>query len=320
MKCGESRIQNPEFRMEETASAPRSYSDFCLLTSDSCLLTRLFWILNSGFWILFLAITARAQSPARYARPPDTRPPLLRDVSIDQRLGEQVPLDLVFRDEGGQRVALRDYFRGKPVILSLVYYACPMLCSQVLSGLASSLDILSFDAGKEFVVVTVSFDPRNTPAQAAEKKEIALRRYRRPGAAGGWHFLTGDKNAIDALTQSVGFRYAYDAEKDQFAHASGIVLVTPKGRLARYFYGIEYAPRDVRLGLIEAADNKIGSAVDKLLLYCYRYDPATGKYGAAVMNMVRLGGALTIIGLAALIIMLKRRDAGSARRLAGGRN
>jgi protein SCO1/2 len=279
----------------------------------------LFWILNSGFWIPLFVLPAYSQTAATgKVNPPDTRPPLIRSVSIDQRLGGQVPLDLVFHDEAGQRVTLGNYFQGKPVVLSLVYYGCPMLCSQVLNGLTSSLGVLSFDAGREFEVVTVSFDPRETPSQAAAKKETVMLRYKRPGASKGWHFLTGDQNSIASLAQSVGFRYAYDTDKNQYAHASGIMVLTPKGKLARYFYGIDYAPRDVRLGLIEAAENRIGSPVDKLLLYCYHYDPATGKYGAVVMNVVRLGGALTLFGLVALILLLKRRDAGPARRAAGG--
>jgi len=222
-----------------------------------------------------------------------------------------LPLDLTFRDEHGKTVRLGDYFNRKPIILALVYYKCPLLCNQVLTGLASSLGVLSFDVGKEFDVVTVSFDQRETPDVAAAKKEKYIERYDREGAAAGWHFLTGDQAAIEALTRAVGFRYEFDPETGQFAHASGIQVLTSEGKLARYFYGIEYAPRDVRLGLIEASENKIGSPVDQLLLYCYHYDPATGKYGAVVMNMVRVGGVITLVCLIAMMLLLKRRNSGT---------
>ncbi|MBC7910027.1 MAG: SCO family protein [Pyrinomonadaceae bacterium] len=232
-------------------------------------------------------------------------PKALNNVGIDQKLGEQVPLDLMFRDEAGREVRLSEYFnQGRPVIISLVYYECPMLCNQVLNGLAGSLKTLSFDVGKEFDVVTVSFDARETPQLAAAKKDSYMARYNRAGAEKGWHFLTGDEKNINALTQAVGFRYAYDETTNQFAHASGIMLATPEGKLARYFYGIEYAPKDMRLSIVEASANKVGSPVDALMLYCFHYDPATGKYGLAIMNVVRLGGILTVLGIIALLIAL----------------
>jgi protein SCO1/2 len=235
-------------------------------------------------------------------------PKALDNVGIDQKLGEQVPLDLMFRDEGGREVRLGEYFnQGRPVIISLVYYECPMLCNQVLNGLAGSLKTLSFDVGKEFDVVTVSFDARETPQLAAAKKASYMARYGRAGAEKGWHFLTGDQKNINALTQAVGFRYAYDESTNQFAHASGIMLATPEGKLARYFYGIEYAPKDMRLSIVEASANKVGSPVDTLMLYCFHYDPATGKYGLAIMNVVRLSGILTVFGIVALLIVLRRR-------------
>ncbi|HWQ34672.1 MAG TPA: cytochrome c oxidase subunit II [Blastocatellia bacterium] len=233
------------------------------------------------------------------------RPQLLRRVGIEQRLNAQVPLDLVFRDEEGRSVHLGDYFNGKPVVLSLAYYKCPMLCTQVLNGLTGSLKTLAFDIGDQYNVITVSFNPRDSSNLAAAKKEAYLLRYNRPGAERGWHFLTGDETSIKALTDAVGFHYAYDEKLDQYAHASGILLLTPQGRVARYFYGIEYKPLDLRLGLIEAAQNKIGSPVDQLLLFCYHYDPATGKYGPVVMNMLRLGGIITVVVLAALILLLR---------------
>jgi protein SCO1/2 len=246
-------------------------------------------------------------------------PPALQKVSFEQRLNEQVPLDLKFRDETGREVRLADYFReGRPVILSLVFYECPMLCNQVLNGLVSSIKTLSFNAGKEFEVLTVSFDPREGPELARAKKEAYMLRYQRPGTEDGWQFLTGDPAAIEALTRAVGFHYYYDTATNQFAHASGVVLLTPDGKISRYFYGIDYSARDLRLGLVEASANKIGSPVDQLLLYCYHYDPATGKYGPVVMNIMRIGGILTLLGIASLILLLRRRGGDASARLSQG--
>jgi protein SCO1/2 len=246
-------------------------------------------------------------------------PPALQKVSLEQRLNEQVPLDLVFRDETGREVKLAEYFqKGRPVILSLVFYECPMLCNQVLNGLVSSIKTLSFNAGQEFEVLTVSFDAREGPELARAKKESYMVRYQRPGTENGWHFLTGSQSSIDALTKAVGFNYFYDEQTKQFAHASGIIVLTPEGKIARYFYGIDYAPRDLRFGLIEASANKIGSPVDKLLLYCYHYDPSTGKYGAAVMNIMRIGGILTLVAIASLILLLRRKGIMGARLSEGG--
>jgi len=238
----------------------------------------------------------------------DARPPLLRSVGIDQRLDAQLPLDLALRDETGRIVPLREYLGRKPVILTLVYYRCPMLCTQVLNGLVASLKVLPFDVGNQFDVLTVSFDPRETPALAAAKKAATLERYPRPGAAQGWHFLTGDETSLARLTAAVGFRYAYDPALGQYAHASAIVVLTPEGRISRYFYGVEYSPRDLRLGLVEASANRIGSPIDQVLLFCYHYDPATGKYGALVMNLVRAGGAVTVLVLGTLLVLMRRRD------------
>ena len=261
----------------------------------------------SGTCLLLLALVS-ARPIASQTPPASTLPPLLRQVSFDPQLNAAVPLDLTFHDEAGRAVRLQDYFVGGPVILALVYYGCPMLCNQVLQDLSSSLRVLSFDPGKQFGVVAVSFDPQETPAMAAAKKQDTLERYRRPGTAAGWHFLTGEEPSITALTRAVGFRYAYDPKTKLYAHASGILVLTPQGRISRYFYGIEYAPRDLRLGLVEASANKIGSPVDRILLFCYRYDPATGKYGALVMRLVRLGGILAVLGLAASILMFRRRE------------
>jgi protein SCO1/2 len=205
-------------------------------------------------------------------------------------------------------VRLGDFFGSRPVILSFVYYECPMLCTQVLNGLNSALKILTFDVGKEFEIVTVSIDPSERPDLAGRKKASYIESYGRPGAAGGWHFLTGDGPEIAALTRAAGFHYVYQEEADQFAHASGVIVATPDGRLARYFYGIEYAPRDLRLGLVEAADGRIGTAVDEVLLYCFHYDPTTGKYGVAILNVIRLAGGGTALGLGAFVFLMLRRE------------
>jgi protein SCO1/2 len=246
-----------------------------------------------------LAIPARAQNAL---------PAPLRGIGLDQRLNEQVPLDLTFHDETGKAVQLREYFGEKPVVLALVYYECPMLCSLVLNGLLRSLRTLSFAVGEEFNVVTVSFNPWETPALAAAKKEMYLQSYARPGAEAGWHFLTGDEEAIQQLTRAVGFRYVYDPQSKQYAHASGIMVLTPEGKIARYFYGIEYAPRDLRLGLVEASASTIGSPVDQVLLLCYHYDPQTGKYGVVIMSVLRLAGVATVLSLGTFMLVMFRRD------------
>ena len=235
-------------------------------------------------------------------------PGALAGVGIDQKLDQLVPLNLNFVNEAGATVPLSSFFHtGKPVILALVYYRCPMLCTQILNGLESSLKAVSFNPGQDFEILAVSFDPKDTFELAAAKKQTYLKRYGRANTANGWHFLTGDEANIKALTDAVGFHYKYDPATDQFAHASGIMIVTPDGRLSRYFYGVEYAPRDVRLGLVEASKNKIGNPVDQILLFCYHYDPATGKYGALAMNMIRLAGAgFVLVGAAVLLIALRR--------------
>jgi len=242
------------------------------------------------------------------SRAQEELPGPLADVGFDQRLGEQIPLDLHFTDENGQTVALGGYFGQRPVVLALVYYECPMLCSMVLNGMTTSLRALKFKPGSEFEVVVVSFDPSETPDLARTAKQTYLERYDRPDAENGWHFLTGNEQAIQTLTRSVGFRYIYLPEEDQFAHAAGILALTPEGRIARYFYGVEYAPRDVRLGLIEAADNQIGSMVDQVLLYCFHYDPTTGRYSAVAMNIVRLAAVVTIALLAVFLLRQWRRE------------
>lgn len=230
--------------------------------------------------------------------PAAERPNLLQDVSFDQRLDAQVPTDLVFRDEKGRAVQLSEYLGKRPLILALVYYECPMLCTQVLNGLVSALDVLQFNAGTEYDVLAVSFNPREGPGLASQKKAAYLERYKRPGTEHGLHFLTGPEASIQQLAKAVGFRYKWDPEIKQYAHAAGVVLLTPEGRVSKYYYGIEYSPRDLRLGLVEASEQKIGTPVDQLLLYCYHYDPTTGKYGMVAMTAVRIGGGLTILALA----------------------
>ncbi|MDM7922823.1 MAG: SCO family protein [Pyrinomonadaceae bacterium] len=238
-------------------------------------------------------------------------PETLKTVGIEQRLGEQLPLDAQFRDENGQTVRLGDYFKsGRPTIIALVYYECPMLCNQVLNGLTGSLKGVSLDAGKDFDVIAISFDAREFERSdlAKNKKAGYMERYGRPGTENGWHFLTGDQAAIDAVTQAIGFTYEWDEKSDQFAHASAIVVATPQGKLSRYFYGIDYAPRDVKLGLVESAENKVGSAVDQLLLYCYHYDPSTGKYGLQILTVIRGGAILTLLAMGFMGFVFWRRN------------
>jgi protein SCO1/2 len=251
--------------------------------------------------------------PAGLAYADQERPKILQDVGLDQRLGQPVPLDLVFRDEKGAPVRLGDYLGTKPAVLALVYYECPMLCTLVLNGAVNALDVLSFDAGKEFDVIAVSINPKETPDLAAAKKTEYLRRYHRTGAEAGWHFLTGEKESIDRLAAAVGFRYKLDPVTGQYAHTGGIMILTPQGRLARYFYGVEYPPRDLRLALVEAGQNRIGSLADHILLFCYEYDPATGKYGVAATRIMRLGGILVMGALGGYVAIMFRRESRASR-------
>ena len=235
-------------------------------------------------------------------------PAPLREIGFDQYIDQRVPLDTTFRDESGATVRLGDYFGRKPVVLVFAYYDCPMLCTQVINGLSSALGVMSLNPGRDFEIVTVSFNPRDTPASAAAKKANYLERYRRPGAAAGWHFLTGDQANIDRLTKAAGFRYAWDAETGQYAHPSGVIVLTPDGRLSKYLFGIEYGPRDLRLGIVEASAGKVGTPVDSLLLYCYHYDPMTGRYGFAIMRAIRMAGAATVLVIGAFIVVMVRRE------------
>ena len=235
-------------------------------------------------------------------------------IGIDQHLDEQLPLNLIFKDEQGQEVKLEEYFGAKPVILTLVYYECPMLCTQVLNGLTRSLRMLSFETSRDYNIVTISFDPRETPELAAAKKAEYVKELGKPGAETGWRFLTGAQDQIAQLAKAVGFRYEFDERTNQYIHAAGIVVLTPTGRLARYFYGIEFSPKDLRLGLIEASNEQIGSPVDQFLLLCFHYDPASGKYTLAVIDSLRIAGGLTVIVLAVYLVTTLRRERRNRRR------
>jgi len=232
----------------------------------------------------------------------------LKEIAFDQKLGAQLPLDLPFTDETGKAVRLGEYFGQKPVLMLITYFNCTMLCPLLLDGLVRALRPISFDIGQQFTVLTVSINPRETPAIAASRKELYVQRYGRPGADRGWHFLTGTADAIAGLTQPIGFRFVYDKKKDEYAHASGIVIFTPEGKAARYLYGVEYSPRDMRLALIEAASGTIGNPVDQIMLYCFHYDPLTGKYGVVIMNVLRLAGSATVAVLGTFMFVMFRRD------------
>jgi protein SCO1/2 len=240
--------------------------------------------------------------------PVDAKASILQDVGIDQKLGALVPADLVFRDDAGRNVRLGDYFGKRPMVLVLVYFQCPMLCTMVLNDVLRTIRAMSENLGSDFDILTVSFDPADTPEAARLKKENYLAQYDRPGGEAGWHFLVGDQQSITALTRSVGFRYVWDPKFKMFAHASGIMVLTTEGKISRYFYGIDYAPQDLRLALLEAAGGKTGSLADEVLLFCFHYDPATGKYGWAINRALKIGGALTVLILGSSIFMLLRRD------------
>jgi protein SCO1 len=235
-------------------------------------------------------------------------PKPLENVTFEQRLDTRLPLDTRFKDETGRDVMLGDYFGKRPVVLAFVYYSCPMLCTQILNGVSSSLKAMPFTVGEDFDVVYVSFDHRETPQMAAAKKAAQLEDYHQTATAAGWHYLTGSEASIARVTSAAGFSYRWDEKSDQFAHVSGVLVVTPDGRLSRYFYGVEYSPKELRMALVESSAGKIGSAVDQLLLYCYHYDPATGQYGVVAMNMVRLGGVITLVLLGGFIWVMRRRE------------
>jgi protein SCO1/2 len=265
------------------------------------------WLIAAATVIVFLPSSTDAQLPGP-VQDIGVRPSLLKEVGVDQKLNQSIPLDLAFRDEHGKPVQLGEYFGKKPVILSMVYYNCPMLCTQVLNGLESSLKLIPMDIGKQFDVVTVSIDPLERPVLAEAKQALYTGLYGRPGGAAGWHFLTGEEQQIRQLANATGFRYAYDPDSKQFAHASAIMLLTPEGKISRYFYGIQFPSRDLRLGLVEASAGKIGSPVDQVLLFCYHYDPSTGKYGLLISRLIQAAGAATVLAIGALILVLYRKE------------
>jgi len=263
------------------------------------------------------AFLDKSSQPASQVAPAD-----LANVGIDQRLDQQLPLDLTFKDETGKTVRLGDYFQsGRPVILNLVYYTCPMLCGEELAGEASALGVLRFTPGKEYEAVSVSFNPDETPRDAAEKKQVYVARMNEhlehKSDGSGWHFLTGQPEQIRQLADAVGFHYRRDPRTGQFIHSTAIMLVTPGGRIAQYYYGVEFSPKDVRLGLIEASQNKIGTIVDQVVLYCYHYDPKTGRYGAMVTNIMRVAGAATMLVLGGFLIVMFRRESHRSPRETG---
>jgi protein SCO1/2 len=270
--------------------------------------------ISVGFALLVASSAGSAQAvPDNVGPASQGLPPILQNVGFEPALNTRLPLDLAFRDETGRSVLLHDYFKQRPVILALVYYGCPMLCDQLEQGVVGTLRMLSFNPGRDYEVVFVSFDPRESPSLAAQKKESALKQFRRPQTADGWHYLTGSQESIDALTKAANFRYSFDAKSGLFAHASGIMLLTPDGRISRYFYGVEYPSRDIRLGLVDASAGKIGTAIDHVLLFCYQYDPSTARYSASIFKILRLGGVLTIVCLVAGILIFRRRDVEAAR-------
>ncbi|HTQ58728.1 MAG TPA: SCO family protein [Candidatus Solibacter sp.] len=267
------------------------------------------------FALMLYAAAASAQTvPSNVGPATQGLPPILQNVGFEPALNAQLPLDLAFRDETGREVQLRDYFTKKPVLLALVYYSCPMLCDQLEEGVVGSLRMLSFNPGQDYEVVFVSFDPRDSSNVAAQKKASAMKQFHRPATADGWHFLTGSKESIDALTKAANFRYSFDPKSGLFAHASGIMLLTPDGRISRYFYGVEYPAREVRLGLVDASAGKIGTVIDHVLLYCFQYDPSSARYSASILKILRLGGVLTIVCLVAGMLIFRRRDAGAGRK------
>jgi protein SCO1 len=260
-------------------------------------------------------LCALAAAPA-FCQP--ATPSALRKVGIDQRLNMQVPLETMLVDEGNHPARLGQYFHGKPVLLAMVYYQCPMLCNMTLNGVVHAMEGLTLKPGEDFEIVIVSFDARETSAMAKAKRDTYMQKLNRPDAEAGWHFLTGNAVSVRKVAESVGFHYEWDSMTNQFAHASGIMVLTPTGRVSKYFYGIEYRPRDLRLGLVEASENRIGTAVDKILLFCYHYDPATGKYGVVIMNVVRVLAFATVFALGLFMFVSLRRDRRNAP-LAHGR-
>jgi protein SCO1/2 len=265
-------------------------------------------VLSAAYVVAGGSVRAQGLAPDGAGDPAQAKPGLLKKVSMEQHLNQQVPLDLKFKDETGRDVALGQFFGRRPVILALVYYECPMLCTQVLNGMVSALTVMNFDAGREFDVVAVSINPREGPGLAAQKKQAYVDRYKRPQTAAAWHFLTGKEENIQALAAAVGFHYAYDAEIQQYAHAAVFEVLTPRGVISKYFYGIEFSPRDLKFGLMEASEEHIGSPIDNVLLLCYHYDPATGKYGAATLEAVRIGAVATVLAFLTFLFVSLRKE------------
>jgi protein SCO1/2 len=245
--------------------------------------------------------------------PVSKKPAILDKVGVDQKIGQQLPLDAVFKDEAGRDVRLGEYFGTRPVMMALAYYECPMLCTQVINGMTGALKTLSFDAGKDFDVVVISINPHERPALAAEKKATYLKQYARPETAAGWHFLTGSEPSIKRVADAIGFRYAYDDQIGQYAHGAAIYVATAKGIVARYFLGVEFPPTHLRYALVEASNNRLGTIADQVLLFCYHYDPATGKYGVAILGAVRIGGVLTVAAFLTFLFVSLRRERERAR-------
>jgi len=264
-------------------------------------------LLRNAFFMIAFLLPASGLHAADFARQQE----MIRGVAIDQKLGDQVPLDLEFRDELGRKVRLGDYFGKKPVLLTPVYYTCPMLCHLVLNGVVKALRVLKFVPGREFEIVAYSFKPQDKPSDAASKKEAVLKDLGHPEAGKGWHFLTGEAASVQALSEAIGFHYELDKTSGEYAHAAGVMVLTPEGKLSRYFFGIEVSPRDLKLALMESSEKRIGSAIDQLLLLCYHYDPTSGKYGLAIMNFLRFFGTLTVLGLAFFITRSLRQERSS---------
>src|SRR5882724_10047321 len=272
--------------------------------------------LGVALTLLFTAATARAQmTPDNVGQPASGMPTILQGVGFRPELNAQMPLDASFKDETGKDVRLGDYLHTqKPVLLAFVYYGCPMMCTQLEQGVVGSLRMLSFNPGRDYEVVFVSFDERDTPEMAAAKKNTAMDHFRRKETAAGWHFLTGSKESIAAVTNSANFHFNFDAKNNLFAHASGIMLLTPEGRISRYFYGVEFPGRDLRLGLVDASQGKIGTPVDKMLLFCFQYDPSTARYSATILGIMRVLALMTVAGLLLMIVIYRQRDKRAARR------
>jgi protein SCO1 len=271
--------------------------------------------LGLAFALLFAAANTRAQiAPDNVGQPASGMPTILKGVGFRPELNAQMPLDSPFKDETGKEVRLGDYLHAqKPVLLAFVYYGCPMMCTQLEQGVVGGLRMLSFSPGRDYEVVFVSFDDRDTPEMAASKKATAMNKFRRPETATGWHFLSGSKESIAAVTNAANFHFNFDAKNNLFAHASGLLLLTPDGRISRYFYGVEFPARDIRLGLVDASAGKIGSPVDQVLLFCFEYDPSTAHYSATILTIVRLGGILTIAAMIAAFMIFRRRDRAAAQ-------